>query len=199
MEFRKTEAFDAGVGAVNANDPQKLYPLLERTVEKLHTENEVLTSEEMEVFATKFGLSEGEAGTIVRLCTFVFSKALEVQATEEDLALGLKEVGVAEQHCLAFGTAWKRKREEVLRRIKKKGFGAPASLESVDWRVHLQVKGSDPSVEQICPKAVLDLHLLDQSRDEEKKKALTFELDRKDLEKLYNNFEEIQSQLDALS
>jgi len=199
MEFRKTESFDAGVAAVNSQDPRMLYPLLERAAERLHEVGEVLTVEENATFASKFGLNAGEAETIVRFCTFVFTKSLEVQATEEDLAVGLKEAGVEEQHCLAFGTAWRRKREGVLKRVKKKAFGAPASLASVDWRIYLQVTGSDEALEKVCPKAVLDLELQDQSKEEEKGKVLSLEFGREDLERLYNNFEEIQGQLDALT
>ena len=184
---------------MNATDPRKLYPLLERAAEKLHVEEDVLTGEEMGQFATMFGLSSDEAGAIVRFCTFVFSKALEFQATEEALAVGLKDQSMSEQHCLAFATAWKRKWEEVLKRIKRRAFGAPATLESVDWRIHLQVDGSSPEVEPVCPKAVFDLQLEHQSGDPDKMKFLSVEFDRKELEQLYNNFEEIQSQLDALT
>ena len=75
---------------------------------------------------------------------------------------------------------------------------APATLEAVDSRVHLQVKGSGEGVEEVCPKAVFQLDLRDQSTDVGAK-SLNIEFDREELERLYNNFEEIQSQLDALT
>ena len=198
MEFRKTDSLDAGVQSMNAIEAQKLYPLLERAVERLHLEEDVLTSEEMEQFTERFGLDLGQATKVIRFCTFIFSKALEAQPTEEDLALGLRGAGASEQHCMAFATAWKRKKEGLLKRVKKKAFGAPATLEAVDWRVHLQVKGSGEGAEEVCPKAVFQLDLRDQSTDVGAK-SLNIEFDREELERLYNNFEEIQSQLDALT
>ncbi len=115
----------------------------------------------------------------------------------------MKDSGASENHCVAFATAWNRGKDQVLKRIKKKSFGAPASLEAVDWKLHLQVKGSEPGVEEVCPKAVLHLELKNQSAgsgtDEAAKKSLNMEFDRRQLESLYNSFEDIQSQLDALT
>ena len=192
------ESFDAGVAAVNSQDPRMLYPLLERAAERLHEVGEVLTVEENATFASKFGLNAGEAETIVRFCTFASQSPWRSRRRRRTLRSALRRPGSVEQHCLAFGTAWRREAEGVLKRVKKKAFGAPASLASVDWRIHLQVTGSDEALEKVCPKAVLDLELQDQSKEEEKGKVLSLEF-KEDLERLYNNFEEIQGQLDALT
>ena len=219
MEFRKTESFESGVEAVNAVDPQKLYPLLERTVTKLPLQEEVLTKEEMDQFVARFTLTTQEAERILRFCTFIFSKALETQSTEQALAISLKESGVAEQHCLAFATAWKREKDQVIKRVKKKNFSGPCTLESVDWKVHLEVKkgsAEEPSTTTaaeakkpattIIPKAVFQLELKDQSKAQDNMdmgnattKTVSLEFDRSQLEQLYKNVEEIQSQLDALT
>ena len=192
-----------------------------------------MTSEEMAQFTSRFNLEAHQANIIIRVCTFVFSKALENQASEQvspfvykkrkktscllydvvptfcfcfasllskqELAMSLKEGGVQEKHCLAFATAWNREKDQLLKRIKKESFGAPAALESVDWKVHLQVKGSEADVEQIIPKAVFELLLQDQQKDGTAAKSISMELNRQELERLYNNFEEIQGQLDALT
>ena len=136
---------------------------------------------------------------------------------QQALARSLKDSGVQEQHCLAFATAWSRAKDEVIRRIKKKNFsGGPLSLQSVDWKVHLEVgmgggagsgKEKRTECEQekkkkgVVPKAVLQLSLQDESKIEEdsEKKTVSVEFNREQLETLYKNFEEIQSQLDALT
>merc|ERR1711981_161338 len=117
-----------------------LYPLLERVVTKLHLQEKVLTKEEMEQFVARFKLRTEEAESLLSFCSFIFSKILEEQASEQALARSLKDSGMGEQHCLAFATAWNREKDGVIRRIKKDNFaGGPLSLESVDWKVHVEV------------------------------------------------------------
>lgn len=89
-------------------------------------------------------------------------------------------------------------------------------MQSVDWKVHLEVgmgggagsgKEKRTECEQekkkkgVVPKAVLQLSLQDESKIEEdsEKKTVSVEFNREQLETLYKNFEEIQSQLDALT
>lgn len=92
-------------------------------------------------------------------------------------------------------------------------------MESVDWKVHVEVRGGNKQAAEeteqegsssetrkkkkksngIAPKAVLQLSLQDQSKMERETKTVSVEFNREQLEKLYKNFEEIQSQLDALT
>ncbi len=46
-------------------------------------QDKLLTDEELGQVTTMFGLDAATAGTVIRLCTYIFSKALEIQASEQ--------------------------------------------------------------------------------------------------------------------
>ena len=64
-------------------DAQKMGPLLERVVAKVHTEEAILTDQEQKQFAATFHLTEEEAGRLVRFFSYIFAKAIEMQVTEQ--------------------------------------------------------------------------------------------------------------------
>ena len=113
----------------------------------------------------------------------------------------MKEAGAAAGHCEALAVAWGRGRDDVLGRVKGEVFGAPLYLDSTDWKVHVQVKGS-PAVEEVKPKAVIRLNLKDATAKRGDPKAggegVNLEFDRKQLTKLFVQLEDIQHALDDL-
>ena len=108
--------------------------------------------------------------------------------------------GMGDSHALAFASAWKKTKEDQLKRVKNQStFGSPFRLDSVDWNVHLQMKGSTPDIERVKPKAILQMNLQDCCSEDKRQKDIKVELDRKQLEDMFNDLETIQSQLDALT
>lgn len=131
------------------------------------------------------GLSAFELETVVDGSSYVFETAAYHDLSPEALRQSLEAAGLPALQATVFARGWAEGHDALVAHLGERQLGAPLILESVDWRLQMEVDRREL-------RTVLRLGL---GGDE----SLTAEFDGEQLQDLADQLERIQAQLDALA
>lgn len=168
----------------------KLGQLLTRVLEKLVTNEEVLTNEEKQQLETVLGMDAAQIDRVVAIASTVFTDAASFGSVNRNL---LSSRGVDEKTLHVVEKAWRKKGEAVAKQIAAhRAVDTPTVLQSSEWRLHLQM-GSNKLSGQAKTTAIFQLHLASEKETE----RLDVELSHEELRSLFSQLNAIQTELDA--
>ena len=139
--------------------------------------------------------SGAQVDTVLEGCAFFLEQSAYHVIKPEQLSAHLQAAGMIQSHARAFSGAWEAEATGVLRRLRALSQGIHPTLESLDWRLHVQTASSGLT-KLAEPRAVVSLKL--KSLDD-KDEVVPLELDRAQMAELLTQLDAAQQQLDALS
>jgi len=206
--FGTNERFKSAVALINSVPPEKFPLVLQRIIQRLHIKNEPPFSEaEQTQLLNVLKLQSSELQTVLDSCSFIYEQAAYYGLAPDILSLHLEKVGIATAKIMAFDKAWREGARELITQLRKKSL-VPHQLETVNWRLHIQM-GQSTLSRLHEPAAILDfglsnatpatskLEATDQS-DASQGDHFAVELSHEQLYDFFTKLETIQEQLDNL-
>jgi len=196
--FGSNQKFKEAVQAINSIPTDKIPLILQRIIRKLHLKNEKpFTEAEEQQLQSAFSLSESQVQSALDGIAFIFEQAAYFGLNPQVLTSQLEKVGIVTQKLSAFETVWKQEAKELVIKLRGKSL-APFQLETVNWRLHLQV-GQSNLFRLKEPSAVFEFGLTSTSETtKQANERLTMEFTHEELEDFFQRLETIQEQLDNL-
>jgi hypothetical protein len=196
--FASTSQFTKSLQLVNQLDSAKFPLLLSRIIQKVHLKDEVsFTDEEIDKLQKSLHLPASELKDVIEACEFIFHQAAYHSAKPNILAEQLRQLQLEDDKVDALTDAWTHAARDVISRLRQHSL-PPLQLESVNWRLGLQVAQKNQSNIKL-PDAVLELRLKDATSGSDQANNIRMEFSHLELYSFYNQLEAIQSQLDSLS
>ena len=97
-----------------------------------------------------------QVDTVLEGCAFFLEQSAYHVIQPTQLSAHLQAAGMIQSHARAFAGVWEAESAGVLQRLRALTLGAHPTLESVDWRLHVQVCPNlvFPTCEQQCGRAL---------------------------------------------
>jgi len=193
--FVLTRRVKEALGLINALEESKLSVIVRRLVKRIGEKGAPFSATELEQLQEVLELAESQVDTVLEGCAFFLEQSAYHVIKPEQLSAHLQAAGMIQSHARAFSGAWEAEATGVLRRLRALSQGIHPTLESLDWRLHVQTASSGLT-KLAEPRAVVSLKL--KSHDD-KDEVVPLELDRAQMAELLTQLDAAQQQLDALS
>ncbi|XP_046839024.1 COMM domain-containing protein 10-like [Xenia sp. Carnegie-2017] len=173
--FNLTTRLKNGVSLINDLDAARFPLLLSRIIGKFTTKGEKIFSEDEHTkLCNAFKVDSNNLQSILDTSVFILEQAAYHTAKPANLAQQLKNIQLVDDKVEMFVNVWKNHGKNVNEELKQRSI-APKQLESVKWRLNLQ--------------------MAEASRESDN---LLLEFTHEELYSFYDQLEQIKSQLDAL-
>jgi len=193
--FVLTKRVKEALELINALDESKLAVIVKRLVRNIGEKVAPFTTEELEQLQEHLQLAEGQVDTVLEGCAFFLERSAYHVIQPTQLSAHLQAAGMIQSHARAFSGVWEAEASGVLRRLRAKTQGTYPTLESVDWRLHVQT-GATGIAKMADPRSIISLGLRNPDASS---KVVTVELEHEQLATLLAQLDAAQQQLDALS
>eukprot|EP01083_Nonionella_stella_P039063 106229_1 len=193
--------FLTAIKLINDMNADGLPKILARIFDRLLEDRQTLFSESEELDLTNiFSIELSQLKMISDALTYIFETAVYHTVDPENLKSALEKLGLGTDHIQVLVKSWTENGPNLVSSLKKKSFGAPNVLEDVSWRMHAEMSNSK-ECEKSEIRSIFSLKLSTPAtaRDSAKSENLIVDLSKNDVERLYNDLEVIQKQLDSLS
>jgi len=120
-------------------------------------------------------------------CSFIFEQAAYYDITSQVLSGQLEKSGVTTQKISAFEQIWESESKDFVAKLRSKTL-APLTLDSINWRLHLQIGQSSLSRLKE-PSALLELGLTKDGTKTKQGNLVRLEFSH---EKLYDFFQQLE-------
>jgi len=147
-----------------------------------------------------FHLSPVDLNSVLSALSFIFEQSAYYGITPQVLALQIEKAGISTQKLGAFEQLWREEAVSLINKLRSKTV-APLELDTIAWRLHLQIGQSSLSRLKE-PSAIFDLGLHSTSQLEaetsngKKLEHLCMEFSHEELYEFFQKLEVIQEQLD---
>eukprot|EP00794_Sanderia_malayensis_P009870 gene9870-10880_t len=194
--FVLTAKFKKAVQLINELDSSKFNRLLQRIISKLHLKDEhIFTEEEEDKLQAAFDLNKDEITIMLDSLSFILEQAAYHNAKPASLQQQLQSIELLEEKISTFLSIWSENGPSVIAKLRKRSL-APKQLDSLNWRLNLQMSQSNRSKMKM-PTAFFELGL--KSSDQKDDENLRMEFTHDELYTFFQQMETIQSQLDAMT
>mmetsp|Transcript_40384 Transcript_40384/g.99157 ORF Transcript_40384/g.99157 Transcript_40384/m.99157 type:complete len:222 (-) Transcript_40384:2460-3125(-) len=137
--FPQTQRFTEAVRLLNACTSPKLPLVVAKVLAGATAHTPPFSDDERERLVAVLGVSgAADVDLLLSVCQFVFEQAANYAIGDDVLLSQLQRGGVNEQHARVFAEAWKSGGAKMRAALVEQSL-APARLERVDWRLHLQL------------------------------------------------------------
>ncbi|KAH3760036.1 COMM domain containing 10 [Pelomyxa schiedti] len=198
--FNMTERFQSAIEIVNAIPREKFPDFMTRIVRRMQQtdESNMMPLEQLAERA-QLGIAAADGTAAAEACTYIVEQAAYYTFSLQVLTDHLRRIGLQEDKVVGIVTAWKQGSAVVLERLRS-GTLAPLALQSVDWRLHLQLANQGASRVN-APTALFKFTLADDTDPAVKNNTndVMLEFSTDELSQFYLKLEKIQEQLDNLS
>mmetsp|Transcript_36352 Transcript_36352/g.82924 ORF Transcript_36352/g.82924 Transcript_36352/m.82924 type:complete len:213 (+) Transcript_36352:1-639(+) len=203
--FPLTKRFREAAAVINDLEVKRFPLVLTRIIKKLDIKGDAIFSEdEEEQLQALLQLTPSELHTLVEACSFVFERSAYHQLSCEELRAQLEKADIVDDKCQAFQAVWEAEAPEMVRKLNQRPLGAVEELETLDWRLHVQMSRS--SLGRLdAPTALLQLGLRDVTKDNgdhvggPPSSTVQMEFSHQDMLGFLHQLDRIQGQLDNLS
>ncbi|XP_035666460.1 COMM domain-containing protein 10-like [Branchiostoma floridae] len=194
LMFTATANIKKAVSLINQLDAAKFPRLLQRILQKLHLRDDrSFSEEEEEMLQQALGLQGGDLQLVLETTAFVLEQAAYHSAKPAVLEEQLKNIQLEEDKISVFVKAWSANGKEVILKLRKRTL-APDQLESVNWRLNLQMAQASQTKMKL-PNAMFELGV---RHDDDTREKVRMEFTHDELYDFYSQLETIQEQLDTL-
>lgn len=196
--FTATANLKKSIDIINGLDSAKFQLLLSRILQKFHVKDQkTFTDEEEEKLQAVLSLdSATKLKLIVETCEFIFHQAAYHSAKPAALAEDLEKLSLEGDKVSAIVDLWSSGGRDVIAKLRQQTI-APQQLESVNWRLHLQMSQATVA-KMVQPKAVFELKTTSRGTGAQEHDKMVLEFGHEELYNFYNQLERIQMQIDAL-
>lgn len=172
------------------------FPLLVTRIITTMGQTRAFTEEEETKLQSVFNLTQPQLTTLIEASTYIFEQATYFTVSANKLVAQLQLVSVAEPQAQAFGAVWSEHGDAYVKQIKSRLLGAPKVLSDVSWRLHMTLGNqSEAKATNLTSFFNLNTTEVDGSTPE----SFTFGMTQPQLEKLFQQLQTVQNQLDSLS
>eukprot|EP00112_Aurelia_sp_Birch-Aquarium-sp1_P024127 Seg7470.1 transcript_id=Seg7470.1/GoldUCD/mRNA.D3Y31 product="COMM domain-containing protein 10" protein_id=Seg7470.1/GoldUCD/D3Y31 len=193
--FVATANLKRAIQLINELDLAKFARLLQRILQKLHLRDErSFTEEEEEKLQVAFELNKDEIEAVLDTLSFILEQAAYHCAKPAILQQQLEAIELNKEKLTAVVDIWTENGASVITKLRKRSL-APKQLDSVNWRLNLQLAQSNRT-KMKKTNAFFELGLKSTSSEEEK---VRLEFTHGELYDFFNKLETIQNQLDSLT
>ncbi|CAH1252530.1 COMMD10 [Branchiostoma lanceolatum] len=156
LMFTATANIKKAVSLINQLDVAKFPRLLQRILQKLHLRDDrSFSEEEEEMLQQALGLQGADLQLVLETTAFVLEQAAYHSAKPAVLEEQLKNIQLEEDKVSVFVKAWAAGGKEVIMKLRKRTL-APDQLESVNWRLNLQMAQASQTKMKL-PNAMFEL------------------------------------------
>jgi len=135
-----------------------------------------------------------QVDTVLEGCAFFLERSAYHVIQPTQLSAHLQATGMIQSHARAFSGVWEAEATGVLQRLRAVRQGTYPTLESVDWRLHVQTASSGLT-KLAEPRTILSLKLKNPDNTSE---VVPMELTHDQMVTLLTQLDTAQQQLDAL-
>jgi len=203
--FGTNEKFKNSIALLNELSSEKFPLLLQRIMQKLDMKNvPPFSSQEQTQLQNVFHLNLTQLQMILDASSFILEQAAYYGISSEILSIQLEKSGLTTEKISAFVKVWTAGARDLISKLRRKCI-APFQLESISWRLHLQMNHNGNSGLK-DPYALFDLNLSSSAEsgssstsfEKENDDHLLLEFNTLELYDFFNKLETIQEQLDNL-
>jgi len=199
--FAGTKRFKEAVELINSVDNTTFSKIIPLIIKHLSThQHQIFHKDEEDHVRELLSFSADQLETVLDASSYIFEQAGYLNLNADNLKRHLELAGINDNIATTFATCWQTHRETYTSKLRDRSFGAPLTLQQIDWRLNLTMGHTSKSKTKDF-NAIFNLHLSSaDSADENtppENLAVEFSPDR--LADFYDKMERIQEQLDALT
>ena len=187
--------------AINGIDSTKFSQFLNRIVDKIDTNSENIFSDEEKLKLKSIFSSNSleKIDSIIKTIHNLFKRIVYQLIKPKNLTKELTELGLETEKVVLFVDLWNSCASDLVDKLKDKSFELSENrLSSIDWSLKLLSQQNSSADHNPIPLAQIGLTLTNGSTGGQTNQNISIDFDRKELWNLYENLEEIQTQLDSL-
>lgn len=172
------------------------FPLLVTRIITTMGQTRAFSEDEETKLLSVFNLTQPQLTTLIEASTYIFEQATYFTVSANKLVNQLMAASVADAQAQAFGQVWAEHSEAYVKQVKSRLIGAPKVLDNVTWRLHMtlgnQSEAKSTNLTGFFNFATTEVDGSDAD-------SVTVGLTQAQVEKLFEQLQTVQNQLDSLS